>query len=102
MFTVLIKQFFGFLITVMASFTNFSNSQTMEKTEMVFVVIVIMFIFFQTNDMTTVFNVVREFGWISKWVYSHHKINAKTDNAFNDLFGVRTLIFEVRWKIFGS
>ena len=46
-----------------------------------------------------ILNVVREFGWVSKWERSHDKINTKTDNTFNDPFCVRTLIFDVGWKI---
>ena len=83
----------------MASFTKFSNSQTMEKAEMVLVAIGMTFIVFQTDDVTVILNVVREFGWVSKWVCSHDKMNTKTDNTFNDPFCVRTLIFEVGWKI---
>ena len=35
----------------------------------------------------------------SKWICGHDQMNSKTDNAFNDPFCVRTLIFEVRRKI---
>ena len=37
----------------------------------------------------TLFDIVREFGWISKWVCSHDKMNSKTDNTFNDPFCIR-------------
>ena len=46
-----------------------------------------------------VFNIVREFGWISKWVCGHDEMNSKADNTFNDPFCVGLLIFKVRWKI---
>ena len=83
----------------MASEFVLSNSQTTKETEMVLVAIGIMLIFFQTNDIAIVFNVVREFGWVSKWVCSHDKMNVKTYNTFNDPFRVGTLIFEVGWEI---
>ena len=62
MFTIVLKKLFGFLITLMVGFSKFSNSQTTEKTEMVLVAIIIISIFLQSNDVTIVLNVVREFG----------------------------------------
>ena len=69
---------------------------------MVLVSISIILIFLQTNDVSVVLDIVREFGWISKWVCGHDKMNTKTDNTFNDPFCVGPLIFKVRLKIFGS
>ena len=88
MFTIVLKEFFGLLVTVVIGFC-----QTMEKTEMILLAIIIIFIFFQTNDIAIVLNVVWEFGWVSKWVCGHDEMNAKTENTFNDPFCVRALIF---------
>ena len=67
---------------------------------MVLVSISMMLIFFQSNDVSVVFDVVREFAWISKWICGHDEMNAKTHLVtFNDPFSVGTLIFKVRWKI---
>ena len=66
---------------------------------MVLVSIRMMFIFFQTNDVSVVFNIVRKVRAISKWVCGHDQMNSKADNAFNDPICVGTLILEVRWKI---
>ena len=64
----------------------------MKETEMIPVVIIMIFIFFQTNNKMIILDIVGEFGWISKWVCGHDKMNAKTDNMFNDPFGVWMLI----------
>ena len=69
---------------------------------MVLVMIIIIFIFSQTNDILIVFYAIREFGWIPKWVCGHNEMNSKTDNTFNDPFCIGKLIFKVGWKIFGS
>ena len=66
---------------------------------MVFVAIAVVFMFFQSNDVSVVFDLVGEFGWISEWVSGHDEMDSKTDNTFDDPFSVRTLIFEVGWKI---
>ena len=94
MFTILIKKFFS--VTVVIRFTKFYNSKAMKETEMVLVTIIIMFMFFQTNDVLIVFYTIREFGWIPKWVCGHDEMSLKTDNSFNDPFGVGMLIFKVR------
>ena len=86
----------------MAGFFKLSNSKTMKETEMILVAIIIILIFFQTNNKTIILDIVRELGWISKWVCGHDKMNPKTDNSFNDPFGVGTLIFQVRGEIFSS
>ena len=74
----------------------------MKETEMVLVTIIIMFIFFQTNDISIVFYIIREFWWIPEWVCGHDEMNCKTDNTLNDLFRIGTLVFKMGWKIFGS
>ena len=86
----------------MVGFFKLSNSKTTKETEMVLVAVCMMFIFFQTNNKTIILDIVREFGWVSKGVCGHDKMNPKTDNSFNDPFGVGTLIFQVRGEIFGS
>ena len=83
----------------MSGFSKFSNCQATKETKIILVSIGMMFIFFQTNDVSVVFNIIREVRGVSKWVCSHDKMNSKTDNAFNDPFRVGTLILEVRWKI---
>ena len=96
MFTIILEKFFGFLITIMASTFVLSNSQTTKKTEMVLVTVCMILIFLQSNDIPVVFDIVREFRWISWWVCGHDEMNPKTDNTFNDPFCVGTLIFQVR------
>ena len=80
----------------MADFSRFSNGQTTEETEMILVTVCMILIFFQTNDIAIILDIVGKFGWVSKGVCGHDKMNPKTDNAFNDPFGVGTLIFQVR------
>ena len=72
------------------------------KKQMILVHFRSILIFLQTNDKMIVFDIIRKFGWVSKWVSGHNKMNANTDNSFNDPFGVGTLIFQVRREIFSS
>ena len=102
MLAIFLKEFFSFLITVMASEFVLCNDQTTEITDMVLVTVCMIFIFLQSNDILVVFYIVREFGWISKLVCGHDEMNPKTDNTSNDPFCVGTLIFQVRGEIFGS
>ena len=83
----------------MSDFSKFCNSQATKEAEMVLVNFCSIFIFFQTNDISVVFNIVRKIRGVSKWVCGHDQMNSKADNAFNDPFCVGTLILEVRWKI---
>ena len=71
MFTIFVKKFFSFTITVMASELVLSNSQTTKETEIVLVSFCGIFIFLQTNNKAVVLNVVREFQRVFKWVCSH-------------------------------
>ena len=59
MIAVVLKEFFGFLVTVMTGFPKFSNGKTPEKAEMVLASFCSIFIFFQCNDVLVVFDVVR-------------------------------------------
>ena len=89
-------------MTVMVGIFKLSNGQTTEETEMILVHFHSIFIFFQTNDKTIVFDIIGKFGFVSKGVCGDDKMNPKTDNSFNDPFCVGTLIFQLRGKIFGS
>ena len=100
--TILVKNFFGFSVTVVVNEFVLSNGKTPEKSRDGPCKFLQYFIFFQSNDVSVVFDVVREFGWISEWVSGHDERYAKTDNTFNDPFSVRALIFKVRWKILRS
>ena len=59
MIAVVLKEFFGFSVTVVASEFVLSNGKTPEKAEMVLVSICMIFIFFENNDVSIVFDVVR-------------------------------------------
>ena len=93
--TILVKEVFGFLVAVVASEFVLCNGQATKEAEMVLATTRMILIFFQSNDVSVVFNIVREFGWFSKWISGHDEMNAKTYNTFNDLLSVGALIFKV-------
>ena len=82
MVTILVKEVFGFLVTVVASEFVLCNGQAMKEAEMVLV--------------SVIFYIVRELRGISKWACGHDEMNARADNAFNEPLSVGALIFKVR------
>ena len=100
MFTILIKQFFNLGVTVMASFAKFTNSPTPEKAEMVLVSIRLIFIFFQTKNVSIVFYVIWKFWRISERVCCWKDTYLRIHDPFKYPLGVGTLISEMRWEIF--
>ena len=93
--TILVKEVFVFLVTVVVSEFELCNGQATKEAEMVVVTFCSVLIFFQSNDVSAVFDVVRELAWFSKWISGHDEMNAKTYNTFNDPLSVGALIFKV-------
>ena len=99
-FTILIKQFFTLGPTVVASFAKFSNSQTPEKAEMVLVSIRLIFIFFQTKNVSVVYDVVRECWRISWRVCCWKDTYLQIHNPFKYPFGCGMLVSKMSREIF--
>ena len=88
MVTVLVKQLFGFTVTVMIGFSKFSNRQTTKEAQIVFVAIRIILFFLQTNDIAIVLDIVWKMRWFSEWVCGDNKVDTQVHDAFNDPFRV--------------